>query len=40
SLSDQGRGESELSAHQRLFAWAVAPQYLNFTTGGQHICTS
>ncbi|ECW8123130.1 nitrate reductase molybdenum cofactor assembly chaperone, partial [Salmonella enterica subsp. diarizonae] len=23
-------------AHQRRFAGAVAPQYLNITTGGQH----
>ncbi|EHC50977.1 Respiratory nitrate reductase delta chain, partial [Salmonella enterica subsp. enterica serovar Give str. S5-487] len=29
-------GESEISAHQRRFAGAVAPQYLNITTGGQH----
>ncbi|EHC37655.1 hypothetical protein SeGA_1964, partial [Salmonella enterica subsp. enterica serovar Gaminara str. A4-567] len=27
---------SEISAHQRRFAGAVAPQYLNITTGGQH----
>ncbi|EHC68923.1 nitrate reductase molybdenum cofactor assembly chaperone, partial [Salmonella enterica subsp. enterica serovar Typhi] len=26
----------EISAHQRRFAGAVAPQYLNITTGGQH----
>ncbi|HDS0756337.1 TPA: nitrate reductase molybdenum cofactor assembly chaperone, partial [Escherichia coli] len=25
-----------ITAHQRRFAGAVAPQYLNITTGGQH----
>ena len=35
-FADQGCGESEISAHQRRFAGAVAPQYLNITTGGQH----
>lgn len=34
-FADQGCGESEISAHQRRFAGAVAPQYLNITTGGQ-----
>ena len=28
-FADQGCGESEISAHQRRFAGAVAPQYLN-----------
>ncbi len=31
-FADQGCGESEISAHQRRFAGAVAPQYLNITT--------
>ena len=35
-FADQGCGESEISAHQRRFAGAVAPQYLNITTGGQN----
>lgn len=34
-FADQGCGESEIAAHQRRFAGAVAPQYLNITTGGQ-----
>lgn len=34
-FADQGCDESEISAHQRRFAGAVAPQYLNITTGGQ-----
>ena len=34
-FADQGCGESEISAHQRRFAGAVAPQYLNISTGGQ-----
>lgn len=34
-FAEQGCGESEISAHQRRFAGAVAPQYLNITTGGQ-----
>ncbi|EHD03504.1 hypothetical protein LTSEWAN_2364, partial [Salmonella enterica subsp. enterica serovar Wandsworth str. A4-580] len=25
-----------VASHQRRFAGAVAPQYLNITTGGQH----
>ena len=33
--ADQGCGESEISAHQRRFAGAVAPQYLNISNGGQ-----
>lgn len=32
-VADQGCGESEISSHQRRFAGAVAPQYLNI--GGQ-----
>ena len=35
-FADQGCGESEISAHQRRFAGAVAPQYLNISNGGQH----
>lgn len=35
-LADQNCGESEISAHQRRFAGAVAPQYLNISNGGQH----
>ena len=35
-FADQGCGDSEISHHQRRFAGAVAPQYLNITTGGQH----
>jgi len=34
-FADQGCGESEIAAHQRRFAGAVAPQYLNLSTGGQ-----
>lgn len=35
-LCRPGCGESEISAHQRRFAGAVAPQYLNISNGGQH----
>ncbi|WP_054180845.1 nitrate reductase molybdenum cofactor assembly chaperone [Trabulsiella odontotermitis] len=35
-FADQGCGESEISAHQRRFAGAVAPQYLEISNGGQH----
>ena len=35
-LADQNCGESEISAHQRRFAGAVAPQYLEISNGGQH----
>mgnify|MGYP001111661080 CR=1 FL=1 len=35
-FADQGCGESDISAHQRRFAGAVAPQYLNISNGGQH----
>ncbi|EMF2014757.1 nitrate reductase molybdenum cofactor assembly chaperone [Klebsiella pneumoniae] len=34
-FADQGCGESEISARQRRFAGAVAPQYLNISNGGQ-----
>lgn len=34
-FAEQGCGESDITAHQRRFAGAVAPQYLNITTGGQ-----
>lgn len=34
-LADQGCGESPIGAHQRRFAGAVAPQYLNISEGGQ-----
>ena len=35
-FADQSCGESEISAHQRRFAGAVAPQYLNISNGGRH----
>ncbi|MFU0871528.1 nitrate reductase molybdenum cofactor assembly chaperone [Kluyvera sichuanensis] len=34
-FADQGCGDSEISHHQRRFAGAVAPQYLNISNGGQ-----
>lgn len=34
-FADRGCGESDITAHQRRFAGAIAPQYLNITTGGQ-----
>ena len=34
-FADQNCGESEISAHQRRFAGAVAPQYLNISNGGR-----
>ncbi|WP_039056454.1 nitrate reductase molybdenum cofactor assembly chaperone [Enterobacter sp. Bisph1] len=34
-FAEQGCGESDITAHQRRFAGAVAPQYLNITTGGE-----
>lgn len=34
-FADQGCGESEITNHQRRFAGAVAPQYLNISNGGQ-----
>ena len=33
-FADQGCGESDIAAHQRRFAGAVAPQYLNISNGG------
>ena len=35
-FADQGCGESDIAAHQRRFAGAVAPQYLNISNGGRH----
>ncbi|EQA3420505.1 nitrate reductase molybdenum cofactor assembly chaperone [Cronobacter dublinensis] len=34
-FADLGCAESDIAAHQRRFAGAVAPQYLNITAGGQ-----
>ena len=34
-FADQGCGDSEITHHQRRFAGAVAPQYLNISNGGQ-----
>ncbi|HED2542508.1 nitrate reductase molybdenum cofactor assembly chaperone [Raoultella planticola] len=34
-FADQGCGESDIATHQRRFAGAVAPQYLNISNGGQ-----
>ncbi|EOV9619425.1 nitrate reductase molybdenum cofactor assembly chaperone [Cronobacter dublinensis] len=34
-FADQGCAESDIAAHQRRFAGAVAPHYLNITAGGQ-----
>ena len=34
-FADQGCGDSEIANHQRRFAGAVAPQYLNISNGGQ-----
>ena len=34
-FADQGCAESDIGAHQRRFAGAVAPQYLNISNGGQ-----
>lgn len=34
-FAEQGCGDSEITAHQRRFAGAVAPQYLNISTGGE-----
>lgn len=34
-FADQGCGDSAISSHQRRFAGAVAPQYLNITPGGE-----
>ena len=35
-FADRGCDDSEIAAHQRRFAGAVAPQYLNISNGGQH----
>ncbi|MCQ4942521.1 nitrate reductase molybdenum cofactor assembly chaperone, partial [Escherichia coli] len=35
-FADIGGGDSAITAHQGRFAGAVAPQYLNITTGGQY----
>ncbi len=32
----KGCGDSAITAHQRRFAGAVAPQYLEYRHGGQH----
>ena len=34
-FADRGCDDSEIAAHQRRFAGAVAPQYLNISNGGQ-----
>ncbi|WBU51379.1 nitrate reductase molybdenum cofactor assembly chaperone [Kosakonia pseudosacchari] len=34
-FAEQGCADSDITAHQRRFAGAVAPQYLNITTGGE-----
>lgn len=34
-FAEQGCGDADITAHQRRFASAVAPQYLNITTGGE-----
>lgn len=34
-FAEQGCGDADITAHQRRFAGAVAPQYLNITTGGE-----
>ncbi|MCZ3381994.1 nitrate reductase molybdenum cofactor assembly chaperone [Kosakonia sp. SOY2] len=34
-FAEQGCGDTDITAHQRRFAGAVAPQYLNITTGGE-----
>ncbi|HEY2455143.1 MAG TPA: nitrate reductase molybdenum cofactor assembly chaperone [Scandinavium sp.] len=34
-FADPGCAESDIAAHQRRFAGAVAPQYLNISTGGE-----
>ena len=35
-FADRGCDDSEIAAHQRRFAGAVAPQYLNISNGGRH----
>ncbi|WP_313627289.1 nitrate reductase molybdenum cofactor assembly chaperone [Kosakonia sp.] len=34
-FAEQGCGDADITAHQRRFAGAVAPQYLNISTGGE-----
>ena len=34
-FAEQGCNDSDITAHQRRFAGAVAPQYLNISTGGE-----
>lgn len=34
-FAEQGCGDSDITAHQRRFAGAVPPQYLNISTGGE-----
>ncbi len=34
-FAEQGCGDSDITAHQRRFSGAVAPQYLNISTGGE-----
>lgn len=34
-FADQGCADSDIAAHQRRFAGAVAPQYLNISNGGE-----
>ncbi|SCC06193.1 respiratory nitrate reductase chaperone NarJ [Kosakonia oryzendophytica] len=34
-FAEQGCSDADITAHQRRFAGAVAPQYLNITTGGE-----
>lgn len=34
-FADQGCAESDITAHQRRFSGAVAPQYLNISNGGE-----
>lgn len=34
-FADQGCADSDITAHQRRFSGAVAPQYLNISTGGE-----
>jgi len=34
-FADQGCADSDITAHQRRFAGAVAPQYLDISTGGE-----
>ncbi|MDV5356835.1 nitrate reductase molybdenum cofactor assembly chaperone [Enterobacter asburiae] len=34
-FAEQGCNDSDITAHQRRFAGAIAPQYLNISTGGE-----